>query len=80
MIQKRKKAERKFSAIAKIGYDKNLKQNICVKYRFNNLDNFLNFIQKKHNPFFVNIYFRTGVNARQLAYTWGRNKGLQSAH
>ena len=79
MIRKKIKAERKCCGIAKIGFDKSTKQNICVKYRFNDLDNFLKFIQKKHNPFFVNIYFRTGVNARQLAYTWGRNKGLCTA-
>ena len=74
------KSERKFTALAKTGYDHTLKQDIFVKYRFNNIDNFLQFIQKKHNPLYINIYDRIGVNAGKLRYTWGRTKGLQQAY
>jgi len=44
MIKQRPK--KRYTAIAKIGYDQTLKNNICVLYRFNNIDNFLKFMQK----------------------------------
>jgi len=71
--------ERKFSGIGKIGYDTNLKNNICVKYRFNDVNKFIIFMINKHNPMWINIYNRTGTNKNKLAYTWGKNKGLQTA-
>jgi len=80
MIRKKNKVERKFSAIAKIGFDTSTKQNICVKYRFNDVNKFIIFINNKFNPLWINIYYRTGEQRNKLAYTWGRNKGLQSAY
>ena len=61
-------------------FDTSTKQNICVKYRFNDVNKFIIFINNKFNPLWINIYYRTGEQKNKLAYTWGRNKGLQSAY
>ena len=72
MIKERPK--KRYTAIAKIGYDQTLKNNICVLYRFNNIDNFLKFMQKKYVPVWINIYYKSGDQAGKLAYTWGKFK------
>jgi heterodisulfide reductase subunit A-like polyferredoxin len=72
--------QRKFSGIAKVGFNTSTKQNICVKYRFNDVNKFIIFINNQFNPLWINIYYRTGEQKNKLAYTWGRNKGLQSAY
>lgn len=67
-----------YTAIAKVGYNKSLQQNICVKYRFNKVDNFLIFIQKKFPSIcWINIFNNIGIDKDKLVYTWGKNKGLQ---
>ena len=81
MIKKtNNRPERKYSGIAKIGYDTNTKNNICVKYRFNDVQKFILFMNRKYSPMWINIYNRIGPDKNKLAYTWGRNKGLQKAH
>lgn len=71
---------RTYIAISKVGYDKTTKSAICVKYRFNNIDNFLIFINKKFpSVCWINIYYRKGINKNRMAYTWGKNKGLRLA-
>lgn len=73
-----KKKEKRFIAIAKVGYDPG-RGNICVKYRFNDLNNFLAFMQRKYTPYWINIFNKTDPQAGKLVYTWGRKKGLQDA-
>jgi len=77
---KKERPKKRYTAIAKVGYDKTLKQNICVLYRFNDINNFLKFMQKKYNPAYINIYYKSGEQAGKLAYTWGKFKGLQTAY
>jgi hypothetical protein len=77
---KKERPKKRYTAIAKIGYDQTLKNNICVIYRFNNIDNFLKFMQKKYVPVWINIYYKSGDQAGKLAYTWGKFKGLQNAY
>ena len=78
-MEKKKRPLRRYTAIAKIGYDNTLKQNVMVKYRFNNLDNFIAFLIKKHNPLYCNIFYLAGEQRGKLCYTWGRKKGLETA-
>ena len=66
--------KRKFVAIAKA------ENSNFVKYRFNDLNKFIEFIVKKHNPFFFNVFSNTGINKGLLMYTWGRKKGLEPAN
>ena len=67
---------RKYTAIVKTGTLPD-GSNICVKYRFNNINNFLNFIQAKYpNVKWANIYNK---ETKQLIYTWGNKKGLCDA-
>jgi hypothetical protein len=74
----KKKAERKYVGIAKIGYNPATRQPICCKYRFNDINKFLLFLQRKFPAVcWCNIYFRTGAEKNKLAYTWGKFKGLQ---
>jgi hypothetical protein len=77
---KKERAKKRYTAIAKVGYDKTLKNNICVLYRFNDIDNFLKFIQKKYPVSWINIYYKSGDQAGKLAFTWGKFKGLQTAY
>ena len=79
-MKKKIKVEKKYSGIAKVGYNKDTKTNICVKYRFNNIDNFLKFMNLKYKVQWINIFFRTGNQANKLAYTYGSKKGLEKAH
>ena len=70
--------EHKYSAICKVGYDTNLKQPICVKYRITKMDNFLEFIQKKFPQVaWINIFTRSD---KKLAFTWGNQKGLKEGY
>jgi len=78
-MEKKKRPLRKYTAIAKIGYNKDTKENIFVKYRFNNIDNFLKFLTTKHTPLYCNIFYLAGNQRGKLCYTWGKNKGLQTA-
>ena len=80
-MKKKNKTVKKYVAIAKVGYNASLKQNICVKYRFNKIDRFLIFIQQKFpSVVWINIYFNDGINKNKLMYTWGKMKGLQEAY
>jgi hypothetical protein len=80
MEKKKIKVSKKFTAIAKVGWDASNKKNICVKYRFDKVDNFIAFMQRKYtNIYWINIYYKTGVQKGKLCYTWGKHKGLQNA-
>ena len=72
------KKVKRFTAVAKVGWDP-IRGNICVKYRFNDLNNFLAFMQRKYSPYWINIFYKSGTQAGRLAYTWGRKKGLEDA-
>lgn len=81
MMKNKNRPERKFTAIAKVGYDKSIQKNICVKYRTNKPENVIAFLQKKFpSVCWINIFHRIGDRKNMLAYTWGKNKGLQPAH
>jgi hypothetical protein len=80
MEDKKKKPLRKYTAIAKVGYDPAAKKNIMVLYRFNNMQDFLRFITGKYNVAFINIFYLAGNERGKLAYTWGKHKGLQNAY
>jgi len=72
---------RKYVGIAKIGYNKELKNPICCKYRFNDINKFISFVTVKFPAVaWINIYERKGVNKNKLAYTWGNIKGLCPAN
>jgi hypothetical protein len=77
---KKERPQTKYTGIAKIGYDKAIKNNICVSYRFNDINNFLLFMERKHKPIWINIYYKSGDQKGKLAYTWGKFKGLQQAY
>ena len=71
------KNRRKFVAIAKVQHT----PEHWVKYRFNDLNNFIEFIKRKHpGVLFINIFSNKGVNKNMLLYTWGKVKGLQNAY
>lgn len=80
MKEKKQRRKKKFTAIAKVGYDPAIKKNICVLYRFDNFDKFLIFMQKKYSPIWINIFFNTGDQKGKLYKTWGKIKGLQTAY
>ena len=74
----RVKVERLFYAIAKVGYNQQTKQNICVKYRTNKPQNCADFLQKKFpNVCWINFFHRVGEDKGKLCWTWGSKKGLQ---
>lgn len=78
---KKSKKERKFTLIAKVGYDPALKQAICVKFRTNNIDNLIKFFQRKYPQLaWVNVYSRIGADKGKMLYTWGSKKGLCQAY
>ena len=79
-MKKKTRAEKKYSAIAKVGYNKENKTNICVKYRFNDINDFLKFMNRKYNVQWINIFYRTGEQSNKLAYTWGNKKGLEKPY
>lgn len=79
-MEKKKRPLRKYTAIAKVGYNVTAKENIMVKYRFNDMDKFLAFMQNKWQPLYINIFLLAGNNRGKLAYTWGRKKGLEPAN
>jgi len=80
-MKKKNKTVKKYVAISKVGYNGSMKQNICVKYRFNKIDRFLIFIQQKFPAVvWINIYSNDGINKNKLLYTWGKMKGLQEAY
>lgn len=69
------KVKRKFAVIIKIGNDQSIKN--FVKYRTNNIDNFLKFMLKKYPAsLWANFYFNTGINKGAIFKTWGKKKGL----
>ena len=51
-----------------------------VKYRCNDLQNFIQFITKKYNVYYFNVFSNKGNDKNLLVYTWGKYKGLQPAH
>lgn len=79
-MKKKIKVEKKYSGIGKVGYNKDTKTNICVKYRFNNVDDFIKFMLRKYKVNWINIYHRTGDEKNKLAYTWGSKKGLEKPY
>lgn len=71
------KNRRKFVAIAKVQSS----PEHFVKYRFNDMNNFIEFMKRKHpGVLFINIFSNKGVNKNMLLYTWGKVKGLQNAY
>jgi len=63
-----KKNKRKFCIIAKVGND------FFVKYRCNDINNCLNFIQTKYPDFrYANIFNKV---TRQQIHSYTKNKGL----
>lgn len=70
-----KKTKRKFAVIVKIGNEQTIKN--FVKYRTNNIDNFLKFMLNKYPAsLWANFYHNTGINKGTIYKTWGKNKGL----
>ena len=70
-----KKPKRKYSVIVKIGNDQTIKN--FVKYRTNNIDNFLKFMLKKYpTSLWANFYYKTWINKGAIYKTWGKTKGL----
>ena len=71
---------RKFRAIAKVPPAETDKGTGFVKYRFNNIDKFLVFIQNKYSSvYFINFFHNAEgkPNHEKLCYTWGKKKGLE---
>jgi len=70
--------KRKYVGIAKVGYDHNLKQPICVKYRFNNEKQFIEFVKKKYIGLcWINFFSNRPPTKGKLVGTWGKVKGLE---
>ncbi len=68
------KKSRKYVVIAKIQADQ------FVKYRSNDIDKVIKFITTKYPPVkFMNIYSNAGDHKGKMLYTWGKNKGLETA-
>ena len=66
-----KKSRRKFVIIAKVD------TNTFVKYRSNDINNFLKFALKKYPGLrFANIYSNKGADRGRLIGTYGSKKGL----
>lgn len=71
----RKKRSRKFILICKADKD------LFVKYRSDDFNKTLVFLQKKYSKFcFANIFCNTGSDKGKLIYTFGKLKGLQNAY
>ena len=71
MITAKEKSRKKFVLIAKVNADK------FVKYRFNNLQNVLEWMLKTYPDLrFINFYYNTGVNKRPKFAEYGNKKGL----
>lgn len=63
--------KRKYTAIAKVG------PNRFVKYRTNHPDKLVNFLRGKFGDcFYCNFYYKSGEMAKQIAGTYGKNKGF----
>lgn len=69
------KNRRKFVIIAKVD------NYVFVKYRSNNVENFIYkfLLVKWPGARFANIYSGKGQDKGSLLFTWGKIKGLQSA-
>ena len=73
---------KKFCAICKVNHSQTKNFTGFVKYRFNDIDKFILFIQKKYDPvYFVNIFVNDPKypTYQKLFATWGRKKGLEPA-
>ena len=80
-MKKSKRKDRKFTLIAKVDYDPILKQAKCVRFKTNNIDNTIKFLQIKFTKLaWINIYGRIGADKGKLLETWGSKKGRQLAH
>ena len=66
-------SKRKYVCIAKVN------NNTFVKYRCNDLQNFIKFITLKYNCFYFNVFSNKMPNKGILLYTWGSRKGLEPA-
>ena len=71
------KHKKKYTCIAKVG-TQNLPQ--FVKYRCNDLNNFIQFITKKYDVYYFNVFSNKGTNKNLMLYTWGKHKGLQPSY
>jgi len=70
----KEKTRKNFVLIAKVD------KYTFVKYRVNDYLKGIDFVNKKYkNTLFINIFYNNGINKRKLAYTWGKNKGLELA-
>lgn len=70
------KPRKKYVCIAKVDNGVN---SSFVKYRCNDLQNFIQFITKRYNVFYFNAFSNTGTNRGLMMFTWGSKKGLQPA-
>lgn len=75
-MAKKERKSKKYVGIGKVGYIAG-KGNICVKYRFNDINNFLAFMNRKYTPYWINIFSNDGPDKNRLVFTWGRKKGLE---
>ena len=68
-------SKRKYKVIAKTTNAGNF-----VKYRSNNAENFIKFLQRKYpGACYANFYSNRGADRGALVLTWGKFKGLQPA-
>ena len=74
IIQMEKKNKRKFVIIAKTSSGN------FVKFRTNNIEKTIIFLNDKHQIYFANIFSNTGQNKGMLVYTYGKKKGIETAH
>ena len=76
--------KRNYIGIAKIGYNQQTKQPICVKYRFNNKEKFIDFLRNKFTfVYWVNVYAKDideGKYKGKLLYLWGNKQGFKTAN
>ena len=69
-----KKNKRKFVIIAKTSSGN------FVKFRTNNVEKTIIFLNDKHQIYFANIFSNNGPNKGMLIYTYGKKKGIEAAH
>jgi hypothetical protein len=74
-MNKPEKKIKKFVSVAKVDNTK------FVKYRFNDINKYIEFqLRKWPDTRFINIFSNKGADKRKLLYTYGRKKGLEPSH